>query len=788
MKEIDKEEIKERTFSFLRIGILSFILFSLIGILVFLVINLRNLPDIRNLENWKPSQVTKVYAKDGSLLTEFYIQKRQYVTIDKIPEHVRNAFIAIEDRTFYHNIGIDVLGIMRAFGQNLISGHIVAGGSTISQQLIKNLFLTPERSFSRKVKEMILAIKLNRMYPKDKILEMYLNQIYLGHGSYGVESASQTYFGKHVWELDVCEAAVLAGLPKAPSRYDPYYNMEGALERRNAVLKSMLEEGYITLEEANQCMETPITLKDEEKDEIFKDHFTELVRLWLIKKFGADAVYKGGYKVYTTLDKNLQKNAYAILRDKLDSLQQYVGFPELTEDEINNLLTQYEKQKVGKKLKEGNIYIALIKDLKGKNIKFKFDHYEGTLKFKGDLKELKKMLEKYPEGVPVFVRYLGNDKFKFIPYIEGSVIALDSHTGAIRVLVGGYDFKKNEFNRVVQTKRQPGSAFKPIVYTQAILDRYTQVSILKDEPLSFWDTDKNEEWIPQNYYNKYFGDVTLRYALTHSLNAASVYLLSQIGFDKVIPLAHKLGIKEHIPKVYSMVLGSISVSPLELATVYSTFGNEGIKCEPYFIEKVENYAGYIYYEHKQKCEEIIPPKENAIMVDMLKGVIKEGTGKKAASLGIPLAGKTGTTDEFTDAWFAGFSRDITAVVWVGYDTKKPMKHRVTGAKGALPVWMNLMATIYADKEALDFPLPEGVMYVPIDPETHLLANEHCPGKEILFIMGTEPDIDCEGNVAVPIPPLDEVDIPDISMDNNIKSNRKTEEKEEGKDNFIFDLN
>ena len=792
---MEREQLKDFIIELLKASFLFGIFIFLLAILIFLIVNLRNLPDIRQLESWKPSEVTRVYAHDGTLLTEFFIQKRVYIPIEKIPDHVKYAFISIEDRTFYDNIGIDPIGIVRAFFQNIVSGKIVAGGSTISQQLIKNLFLTPEKSLSRKVKEMILAIKLNRLYPKDKILEMYLNYIYLGHGSYGVEAASQVYFGKHVWELDVCEAALLAGLPKAPSRYDPYINPEGAKERRDTVINAMYKEGYITKEQAEFCLSQPIELSEENGKGVYQDYFTEMVRQWAVSKFGWDVIYKGGYEIYTTIDKNMQKNAAAIMKDKLNKLQTYVGFPELSQEEFADLKQKYENQKVGKFLKYGKIYIGLIKKIGNKNLLIQVKEQEGYATFSGSLKNAKKLLKEYGE-VPVYVRYLGDNNFEILPYLEGALITLDSKTGAIRTLIGGYDFQKSKFNRAIQGKRQTGSAFKPIVYMAALLNGYTQVSILKDKPMAFWDEDLNQEWIPANYYDKYFGDVSLRYALVHSLNAATVYLMSKLGFDKVIPLAKKLGIKSKIPEVYPIALGSVDVSPLELATVYATFSNLGTKCEPYFIEQVIDPHGNLVYKHEQKCEKVLPEDQTAVMIDILKGVITEGTGRKAKVLNMPLAGKTGTTDNFTDAWFAGFSPDITTVVWVGYDIKKKIGKHITGSRGALPIWIDYMASYYSDKEITDFPLPENVVYVPIDPETNLISVGDCKRQDLLFVKGTEPELNCKGELAITIPKLDNENLLEedffIQEEENIETDKQEMEKEENlqdnsNENFIFDL-
>ncbi len=724
---------------YLKFFLLLTVLVGFCGIALFVYINTRNLPDVRNLEHWKPVQVSQVFAYDGSILTEFYTQRRQYVTIDQIPEHVKKAFIAIEDRTFYENPGIDMWGILRAAFTNIVSGRIVAGGSTISQQLIKNLFLTPERSFRRKFKEMILAIKLNKIYPKDKILEMYLNQIYLGHGAYGVESASQVYFGKHVWELNVCEAAVLAGLPKAPSRYDPYKNIEGATQRRNAVLQSMVEEGYIDIYTAKECYKQPITLREQDEEEVnIHDYFTEMVRLWFVQRYGADELYKGGYKIYTTADKDLLRDTHYIVKDHIEILQQQVGFPRLSEEEINKILEQYNKQNTKKLLKD-HVYIGLIEKVKGRTIFFKIGEKKGEIRFYGSLKNAQ-------QGIPIYVRYTGNDSFEFVPYLESAVISIDPQTGAIRALSGGYDFKKSKYNRAVQAKRQPGSAFKPIVYTAAIMKGFSQISVINDEPIAIWDPDRFEEWIPRNYEGEYHGKVTLRKAITKSLNAATVNLFLEVGYEPVISLAYRLGIKTKIPKVPSVALGSVDVSPLELASVYSTFANDGVRCRPYFIEKVVDPNGNVIYQHKPECSTVIPEEENAVMVDLLKGVIQEGTGKKARILGFPVAGKTGTTNDYTDAWFAGFSTTLTTVVWVGYDFKKKIGWKMTGAKAALPIWIDLMATAHTDKELTDFPVPQKTTYIPIDLETQTVSDGNCGNKKLLFIKGTEPKIDCSGNI------------------------------------------
>ncbi|WP_211325033.1 penicillin-binding protein 1A [Hydrogenothermus marinus] len=701
------------------------------------------LPDIKKLENFQPSQATRIYDYKGKLLSEIYLQKRIYVPIEKIPDFVKKAFIATEDKSFYTNIGIDFEAILRALINDIKAGHIVEGGSTISQQLIKNLFLTPKRTINRKIREIILAIKLNMIYPKDKILELYLNEIYLGHGAYGIEAASETYFGKHVWQLNICEAAVLAGLPKAPSKYDPFKNIEEATYRRDVVINNMLKEGYIDEDTAEKCKSEPINLNYDKPEKIY-DYSVEAVKKWLVDRYGYEALTKGGYKVYTTIDKDLQMNASEIMKNNIELLQDKFGIRTLTKQEIETLLNQYKKQKKIKRLKEGNIYIGLVSDIKKNKVKILLPNFEGYFNYK--------KTKYFHKGMPVYVRYKGGNQFEFVPYLEGALVAIDQKTGEIRALVGGYDIKKSQFNRALYAKRQTGSSFKPIVYLDALMNGYTQVSVLKDEPISFWDPDRYEEWIPENFYKKFYGDVSLRYALVHSLNVASVYLYDKLNSEEVINLAYKLGIKTELPNVKSLVLGTADISPLEMATVYATFANYGKKCEPFLIKKIENSKGEVIYENKPNCQQVVPEDIDAVLIDMLEGVIKEGTGKQANVLGLPLAGKTGTTDEYSDGWFIGFSPYITTAVWVGYDIKKKIGWKATGARTALPIWIDFMATAHANIDKVeDFKFPDDTAYYPINEKTFSLSDGICDYKKELFIIGTEPEYDCEGNFRFYIP-------------------------------------
>lgn len=705
---------------------------------IYIFILTRNLPDIRQLENWKPPEASVIYDYKGRVYSELYIQKRYYVPIDKIPDVVKKAFIATEDKSFYNNIGIDFFGILRAFIKNIISGGISEGGSTISQQLVKNLFLTPERSLNRKIKEVILAIKLNRYYSKDKILELYLNQIYLGQGSYGVEAASQTYFGKHIWEVNLCEAAVLAGLPKAPSKYNPYANIELAEKRKIVVLTRMLDEEYISEQDFNRCKNEPIRLVSRNKEVNF-DYFTEIIRQFVVNEYGEEAITMGGLKIYTTIDKDLQIYAQQKLQERLEQYQGIYGFPKISKDEENYLNERFINQKVSQEtLVKNYVYVAKVISVKGNTLNIQISDVETKLTTNYPIKNITP--DRY-----VYVKYLGEGKFKLLPFLEGAVVSIDSKTGEIRAIVGGYDFVKSQFNRVFQSKRQPGSTIKPLIYAAALLNGYTQISVLNDEPVSFWDFSQNKEWTPKNYDGVYYGKVTLRKALAKSLNAATVSLLSEIGFDKVIDLGYRLGIKQKLPPYYSLALGSIELTPIEIATMFSVFGNGGIKCEPFFIKKVVDQLGNVLYTRESRCEAVYPPAENAVMVDLLRSVVLEGTAVAASSLPFQVAGKTGTTNDYSDAWFAGFDPDLTTVVWIGYDKRRTIGKGVTGATVALPVWMDIMNYANRSSPYKEFPKVEGTVYIPIDFVTLKVANENCPGRYILFVEGTYPTIDCDGN-------------------------------------------
>jgi len=686
---------------------------SFVLILFAIFILSSDLPSVDKLKDWKPPEATLIYDYKGRVFGDVAVQRRYYVPLKEIPLYVREAFISAEDRNFYRHFGIDPVAVLRALVANVKEREITQGASTITQQLARNLFLTPERSFKRKLKEMLLAIKIERTFSKDKILEMYLNYIYLGQGAYGVEAASRIYFGKHVKDLTLDEAALLAGLPKAPTKYNPFRNPERVKERRNYVLQRMYEDGYITKEELQRYSSMPVKVKLENRY-YGMDYFLDYVKDYLVENYG-EAILAGGYKVYTTIDRDLQAHAREALKRGVMNVAKANGIPFLPDDPYE-VQKKYEEQKV--ELKPGKVYIGKVLEVNSQDLKLEVGDYQFTVQ------RNQMPVEK---GDYVLVRFVKKGKkaevsAEVLPDLEGALVSLDAKTGAIRAMVGGYSYLRSPYNRAVYSKRQPGSAIKPIIYLAALMKGYTQASQIDATPKSFYDPSTGKEWTPKNYEGQEYGTVTLRTALAKSINTATVNLLSEIGFDMPIQVGKDLGIE--LKPYYSMALGSIEVTPLELTSAYQAFANLGNKCQPYFIEKIVSPDGKIIESHQPKCEQILPPQEVRVLVDMLRAVVLEGTAASASSFGRIIAGKTGTTNDYMDAWFVGFSPYIVTGVWVGYDIKRSMGRGMAGAKVALPIWLDFMSVAAFMYPNEDFPVPEGVVLV------------NCP-TPMYFVDGTQ---------------------------------------------------
>jgi len=753
-KKIEKSGSKRDKIAF--ISILSLFSLIILGLIIIpLHLYLSTLPSIRVLEEYRPGIITKIYDTNGQLIGQFAEERRILIPLSSVPKNLLDATIAVEDSRFYRHCGIDFPGIMRALWMNLKARKIVEGGSTITQQLSKLLFLTPEKTIRRKIKEALLALQIEHRYSKDEILELYFNQIYFGHGAYGVEAAANAYFGKHAQELTLAESALLAGLPRSPVRYSPYNNPELALKRSAHALRRMVKESFITKEEAAQANQEPLELKRLTAGENEAPYFVEHIRRKLERRYGTYAIYRGGLRVYTTLDLEMQKIAQKSLKEGLRNVDKTFGWrkPEKATEEELTLFAKEKRSRILALLEEDRVYPGIVKkatstfaliDLGGglegslpvKNIAWTGFRYPSTI-----LKSKNK--------VEVKVVELDGEKERIIlaleqrPKVQGAIIALEPNTGYIRAMVGGYDFEESEFNRVTQAKRQPGSAFKPFIYTTAIDSGYPPTYIIIDAPVIYDDWD--EKWTPRNYDEKFIGPTTLRIGLAQSRNVVTIKLLEKIGVRRVVSYAHRMGIKSYLGPDLSLALGTSEVIPLEMASAYGVFPNQGIKTEPLSILKVLDRSGNILEENFPKEEEVLKPATCYVMTNLLRGVVEHGTGWRARAVGQPCAAKTGTTDECTDAWFVGFTPNLVTCVWVGFDEKISLGKDMTGSRVAGPVWTNFMRETYKDRPIREFPTPEkGLTFARICPESGLLATKECPQVMVeAFLEGTEPTECCD---------------------------------------------
>ncbi len=701
----------------------------------------RELPNIQRIrETIKAglNQVTQVYDVHGQLISQLFIERRIWVPLEEIPISLRQAFIAAEDNRFYKHGALDIRGIFRAAWKDLMAGRVVQGGSTITQQVAKLLFLTPKRSIKRKVKEALLALKLEKLLSKDEILELYLNLIYFGHGAYGVEVAAQTYFGKHVGELNLVECAALAAIPRSPAYYSPFNHPDKNAARRNYVLKRMMEEGYITSQQYLQAVQEKLKLaKVPTGKGIDKaPYFTELVRQYLMKRYGAEEVYHKGLKVYTTLDLNWQIAAQAALRQGLRDLDK-------RENPYRGPLYHLgkgEKPPVPPQLLiPGEVYKGVVEHVSNKGVTVCIGKRKGIITyqdmawaFKGELagKGPKDILQ---AGDVILVKYIGDFQNGALhlaleqePKADGGLISIDLATGGIRALVGGYDFTRSQFNRVIQAMRQPGSAFKPIIYTAAMDTAFTPASIIIDAPITFEMESPQESarlklWRPENYTEHFYGPTRLRVALAHSRNVVTVKLLQKIGVKTAIKYARRLGITTPLRGDLSLALGGSEVTLYELTRAYAVFPTGGMLIDPIFITKVEDRNGDVLEENKATFTPVLSPATAYIMTSMLESVVKEGTGWRAKALKVPCGGKTGTTDEYRSAWFIGFTTRTVTGVYVGNDDHTPLGKGETGSRAAAPIWVDFMKTATALDPSEPFLPPPTVVFARIDPKTGLLA-------------------------------------------------------------------
>lgn len=664
-----KQFIQSRKKLLITAGSILLILFFLSagGIIIIYNIYEKDLPSLAQLHNIEPSLTTKVYSADGKVIKEFYTERRILVPFRRMPPHLIDALLAAEDRRFYKHWGVNLLSMCRALWVSFWSGERIKATSTITQQLARTLFLTPERTISRKIKEVLTAIKIERNYSKEEILEMYLNQCYFGKGAYGVQSAAQLYFNKSVENLSISECAVLIGIPKNPSRYSPIDHPDLALARRNIVLEAMKDFKKIPEELADSLRKLPLEIHPSPVPFGQAPYFTEMIRQYLENKYGDDALYRGGLSVYTTLNLKPQEAAEEALKTQVDLLQK----------RMENTHT----------LRDTN-YTIVVTDSSG-------------------AKPVKKRVYKQ---------------------IQGALLSLENRTGNILALIGGKDFRQSEFNRAVQAKRQPGSGFKPFIYTAAIDNGARPIDIMQDAPFSLIGED-GKEWSPENYDRIFRGPVTLREALAKSINVIAAKLIEKITPQQTMFYASHLGIKSGLSPYPSLALGTSEVGLLEMVSAFSVFPNKGIKVEPKYILKITDRYGNILEENKtSKKEEVLSAQTAYIMTTMLESVINKGTGWGARARGFyrSAGGKTGTTDECTDNWFIGFTPQITAGVWIGYDDKTVIGENVTGAHTALPVWTDFMIKAHDTLEVEDFEVPTGIIFKTVCLESGFLATDRCP--------------------------------------------------------------
>lgn len=735
----------------------AFCFFLICGLVVFALLRQfeQSLPSIKSLEDYHPPVVSSMYAADGSLLAEFYDQRRYLLSPDQMPSQLIEAFLAAEDARFFEHKGLDIAGIVRAFFKNLEAGEIVQGGSTITQQVVKSLLLTPERTLMRKLKEAVLAYRLDNSLSKQDILYLYLNQIYLGGGAYGVEAAARIYFGKHVSQLSLAQDALLAGLPKAPSRYSPHRNVDLAVERQRYVLERMVETGFITAEAAEKARAAPLGLIAPRKHSIQNlDYFSEEVRRRLEDRYGHKMLYEEGFQIYTTLQPKAQQYAQEAVEEGLRELDKRHGYrgPEksLQKDEWPDFLETLKNQKPEDS--EGQITSALIieRDRKGKAIllslgdseaELDLDHSEWPASTRNSLRKSLQV----GDVIQVKLGAVQEDGRRQAlleqePKVEGAMLALEQATGKVICMVGGRSFKSSQFNRAVQAIRQPGSAFKPIIYAAALDKGYSPASVLIDSPIIKEDPSLTGPWKPANYDHKFNGPILLRQALIHSRNVVTIKLLDAVGIDYVVDYAHHLGIKSDLTPTLSLALGASGVSLWELLTAYTAFANQGIRSEPHMIDSIRDRNGKILEQVQPEQESVISPETAYLVTHILQGVIQEGTGQRVRVIGRPAAGKTGTTNDLKDAWFIGYTPTVLAGAWVGQDDhRKTLGRRETGSRAAAPIWLAFMRKWLQDKPVEDFPIPQDIVFARIDEKTGRLTTGSDKNADyVAFAKGTLP--------------------------------------------------
>lgn len=745
-----------------------------------------DLPDYTKLKNYEPPIVTRVYSAGGNLMAEFATEKRVFVPIDSMPDSVKNAFLSAEDQHFMIHPGIDFMGVARAIITNVKNrgtDRRLVGASTITQQVAKNFLLTNEVSFERKIKEAILAFRLEKAFSKEKILELYLNEIYLGRGAYGVAAAALEYFNKTLDELTISEMAYLAALPKAPNNYQPNTNYEGAIERRDWVVERMREDGHITREEADEAKAAAIKVRERDRSQfISAPYFSEQVRREVRKLYGEDSLYEGGLIVHASVDAEMQKIAEQALRDGLTEYDMRHGWhsePLATIEDLSDwenklravespaglgnwdkaVILESGDQQATIGLPTGEKGIITYNKMKwaAKRISdFRTAGAPATvdaLLKKGEV-HIVERTDETVDDLPVY--YL-----RQIPEVQGALLALDPNTGRVLAMVGGFSQDRSEFNRATQAQRQPGSAFKPIIYTAALENGFTPATLILDAPFVYDQGPGLPKWRPKNYTNEFYGPTPLRVGIEKSRNLMTVRLANYIGMDKVVEMADRLNVDNNLRRMLSMSLGAGETTLLRMASAYGTIGNGGKKIIPTFIDRIQDREGHTIFKHDNRScpncgpliswddqqtpqvadvrAQILDPRHAYQMTSIMEGVVQRGTGVKLRSIGHPIAGKTGTTNDSKDTWFIGFTPNLVVGAYVGFDQPRPMGNKETGSRVAVPIVNNFFETVLKDVPPVPFKAPDGIRRVQVNAETGTRAM---PGDQNIiwenFIAGTEP--------------------------------------------------
>jgi penicillin-binding protein 1A len=737
-----------------RVGIVAlFLLAAAMGIATGVIFAYAgDLPRISALDDYAPSTISRVYGARGEIVGEFAIERREVIPYARISPYLEQAILAAEDHSFYQHIGLSIPRIVVTLIKDIIERRMY-GASTLTQQLTRKLFLTDDKTPERKIKEAILAIQIEKRYTKREIFTLYCNQMYFGHGVYGVEAASRLYFGKSAKDVSIEEAALIAGILQGNVRQSPYVNREAAVRRRNYALGRMAEVGFFTAAQAEELKKKPIVVRPDQPGQTSSaaPYFLEEVRRELESRYGAKQLYENGLSIQTAIDLRLQEAATQALHEGLRRIDKRRGFRKPRRNVIaeGHTIESFRQPRWDRPMSAGQIVPAVVTAVDGAAIQLRVGGTRVTIDRKGyawtrktsptelvtrgDLVETR--LQAAADGTAPATGTLEQ-----APEVEGAVLAIDNRTGQILAMVGGYSFERSKFNRATQAYRQVGSAFKPFVYTAAIDSGYTPVTLLMDTPASFPGGAGQPAYTPLNYDREFEGPITLRRALEQSRNVPAIRVMDQLGPHQVIAYARRLGLESPLPPYLAVALGAGEATLVEMTSAYSVYPNQGVRMRPYSVLKVTDREGNVLEENRPEPKDAIRADTAYVMTSLLRGVVQRGTAAKAAALNWPIGGKTGTTDDYTDAWFVGFDPDITIGVWAGFDQKRTMGPAGTGTESALPIWMDIMkAWIGKRAEPPTFDAPGNIVFMSVERGTGNPALEDAPGAITeSFISGTQP--------------------------------------------------